>query len=154
MKTFRSKSNLVFGIIFFAVIFIYEIPMYISVMGRSNIVYSSLLLLIVPLLISIYMLVVGLQIICIDEKGVSLKIFGIKLKELAWNDINEAGIGKINLNKKKYVRQLYVSVRRIKESELKNMNCLRFQPGIIWFDYSLTAQKHLAFHLGMTDSID
>ncbi len=154
MRTFRSKSNFVFGVIFLSVIALYETPMFISLIGKPRVAFSSLLLLIIPLVVSVYMFILGMQMICINEGGISLEIFGIKLKALGWYDINEAGTGKIKLGKNKYARQLYVSVRRVKEKELENMDCLRFQSGIIWFDYSLKAQKHLAFHLEMTDSID
>ncbi len=154
MKTFRSKSNFMFGMIFIVTILICEVPMLFSISGSGITNASGYLLLIAPLLVALYMFAAGMQMICIDENGISLSLFGIKLKSLKWQDINEAGTGMIKLGKNKFARQLYVSQRKINDSELKNMDTLRFQPNIIWFDYSLKAQKHLAFHLGMTDSID
>ena len=154
MRFFRSKSNFVFGVIFFSVILLCEIPMLAGLSGQNNIPVVTLLLLILPFVASFCMLIVGFQTICISDKSVTLEICFIPLKELAWEKINEAGIGAVKINKNRYLKQLYVSNRRVKETELEDLDRLRFERKVIWFDYSLKAEKHLAFHLGMIDSID
>lgn len=154
MRTFRSKSNFVFGVIFFSIILLCEIPMLAGLTDQNDIPVATLLLLILPFVASFIMLVVGLQTISISDKAVTLELFFIPIKELEWEKINEAGIGAVKINKNRYLKQLYVSNRRVKEKELENLDSLRFERKIIWFDYSLKAEKHLAFHLGMTDSID
>ena len=154
MRIIRSKSNFVFGIIFFSIILLCEVPMIAGISSDNNIPVGTLLLLILPFVASLFMFVVGLQTICINDKSITLEILFIPLKEIEWLKINEAGIGTVKINKNRYLKQLYVSNRRIKEKELENLDSLRFQRKVIWFDYSLKAEKHLAFHLGMTDSID
>ena len=154
MRTFRSKSNFVFGVIFFSIIMLCEIPMTAGIKEQGEIPFATLLLLILPFIASVCMLVYGLQTICINDKSVTLEVCFIPLKELEWEKINEAGIGAVKIKKNSYMKQLYVSNRRISDKELENLDSLRFERNVIWFDYSLKAEKHLAFHLGMTDSID
>lgn len=154
MRLFRSKSNFMFGVIFLSVIVLYEIPMFLGLIGKENVSFASLILLILPLIISLFMFILGMQTIHISESGVTLEIFRIPLKELKWNETNEAGTGKVKISKGRYIRQLYVSQRSLNEKELDNMDKLRFQPFVIWFDYSSKAEKHLAYYLGMTDSIE
>lgn len=154
MRVFRSKNNLVFGVMFFSVILLCEIPMVAGINQQDDIPVATLMLLILPFVASVCMLIVGLQTICINDKSVTLEFLFIPIKELTWEKINEAGIGAVKINKNRYLKQLYVSNRRVKEKELENLDALKFERKVIWFDYSLKAEKHLAYHLGMTDSID
>ena len=154
MRIFRSKSNFVFGVMFFSIILLCEIPMIAGISAQDKIPVATLLLLILPFIVSLFMLVMGLQTICINDKSVTLEVLFIPIKELTWEKINEAGIGAVKINKNRYLKQLYVSNRRVEEKELEDLDRLKFDRKVIWFDYSLKSEKHLAFHLGMIDSID
>lgn len=154
MRIFRSKSNFVFGVMFFSIILLCEIPMVVGISGQNDVPVATLLLLILPFVASLCMLIMGLQTICINDKSITLEVLFIPIKELTWEKINEAGIGAVKINRNRYLKQLYVSNRRIKDKELENLDTLKFERKVIWFDYSLKAEKHLAFHLGMIDSID
>ena len=85
----------------------------------------------------------------ISERAVTLELLFIPLKDIEWAKINEAGTGKIKIGKDKYSKQLYVSTKKISEKRLENLESMKFDSDIIWFDYSLRAQDSLAKHLGV-----
>ena len=105
--------------------------------------------LIIPLLIVLYMFVLGAQVINISDRGVTLEVFRIPIKDIEWDKINEAGTGTVKISKGKFMRQLYVSNKKLTEDQIENLDKMKFDSAVIWFDYSLKAQDRLAEYLGV-----
>ncbi len=140
MTIFKSKSNFMFGVVFMSAIVLTDIPFIIKLANSYNKNISlNIFLLVVPFIIAFVMFAQGMQQIKIDEKGIYLKLFGITLKYILWDNITEAGIGKIKINKEKYINQLYVSERRLPEEQQENLSKISFFDNTLWFDFSATA---------------
>ena len=149
MRFFRSKSNFMFGTILLSALVLIEIPTYIKFFVQSVMPGYAIWFLIIPMLVALYMFVMGAQVINISDRGVALELFGIPLKDLEWEKINEAGTGTIKISRDKLMRQLYVSNKQLTEAQTENLDLLKFDSAVIWFDYSLKAQDSLAEHLGV-----
>ncbi len=149
MRIFRSKSNFMFGTILLSALVLIEIPTYIKFFVKSIMPGYAIWFLIIPLLIALYMFVLGAQVINISDRGVTLEIFRIPLKDLEWEKINEAGTGTVKISKGKFMRQLYVSNKQLTEDQIENLDNMKLDSAVIWFDYSLKAQDSLAEHLGI-----
>lgn len=149
MKFFRSKSNFMFGTILLCALVLIEIPTYIKFFVKSIMPGYAIWFLIVPLLIAIYMFIIGAQMINVSDRGVTLEVFGLPLKDIEWEKINEAGTGTIKISRDKLMRQLYVSNKQLTAEQTENLDKLKFDSAVIWFDYSLKAQNSLAEHLGV-----
>ena len=108
MRFFRSKSNFMFGTILLSALVLIEIPTYIKFFVQSVMPGYAIWFLIIPMLVAFYMFVLGAQVINISDRGVALELFGIPLKDLEWEKINEAGTGTIKISRDKLMRQLYV----------------------------------------------
>lgn len=146
MTQFRSKSNLMFGIIVLAAVCAISIPTLIKACSNRVNVFAIVMLVLI-LIASIAVFLYGMQQIIINEKGVSICIFNIPVKELAWDEIKEAGIGGEKINKNTTMKQLYVSKRELLESEYQNLDSLRFSAMTIWFDYSKEAEEKIGFYI-------
>ena len=147
MRTFRSKSNFMFGTIMFSAVLITEIPVAIKVFSTKNPDFLAVAFVIVPLLVAAYLFIQGIQVIKIDDRGVTLEVFYLPLKELRWLEVNEAGTGKIKIGKNKYVRQLYLSHKQLTEEQTEDLDTMRFDNETIWFDYSQKAREKLEYYL-------
>ncbi|MBE6788174.1 MAG: hypothetical protein E7539_00750 [Ruminococcaceae bacterium] len=151
MKFFRSKSNFLFGVILLAAVVVFEAPAVVKIINGASVQKLGIVFLVLPFIVAVYMFISGSQIIKINDRGVALEVFGIPLKDIEWEKINEAGTGKIKISKNKYMRQLYVSQKRVNEQQLENLEKLRLDSAVIWFDYSLKAEEGLAKHLGVSE---
>jgi len=149
MRLFRSKSNFMFGTVLLSALILFEIPALIKLSGGGTMPEYGKFLLIIPIVVAFYMFVLGMQVINISDRGVTLEVFRIPLKDIEWEKINEAGTGKIKISRGKYMRQLYVSQKQLTEEQIENLDKMRLDSSVIWFDYSLKAQDSLALHLGI-----
>ncbi len=149
MRIFRSKSNFMFGAILLGALILFEIPTYIKFFVGSTMPAFAIWFLIIPLIIALYMFGLGAQVINISDRGVTLELFRIPLKDIEWEKINEAGTGTVKISKGKFMRQLYVSNKKLTEDQIENLDKMKFDSAVIWFDYSLRAQDSLAEHLGV-----
>ncbi len=149
MRVFRSKSNLIFGIIILIVVVISEISMIIGLVSAEKVSTFTVVFMLLVFAIALYHFIDGMQTIKLDETGVTHEIVFLPVKAIKWDDIIEAGIGKIKVNKTKYSKQLYVSAKRLDETKLEDLDSFRFDTKVIWFDYSEASQERLASGLGM-----
>lgn len=150
MRFFRSKSNFLFGSVLLVLVFLFEITIIISFSTAKTISISRIILMVLPLIIALFYFVAGFQTIKITPEKITLETLFIAVKELKWEEINQAGIGKIYINKNKFVRQLFVSQIKIEEHQIENLDKLRFNQQVIWFDFSLKAQEKLIYYLDLT----
>ena len=150
MRFFRSKSNFLFGSVLLVLVFLFEITIIISFSTAKTISISRIILMVLPLIIALFYFVTGFQTIKITPEKITLETLFIAVKELKWEEINQAGIGKIYINKNKFVKQLFVSQIKIEEHQIENLDKLRFNQQIIWFDFSLKAQEKLIYYLDLT----
>ncbi len=153
MTQFRSKSNLMFGIIVLAAVCVISIPTLIKACSNRVNVFAVVMLALI-LIASIAVFLYGMQKIVINEKGVAVSILKVPVKELAWVEIKEAGIGGEKINKNTTMKQLYVSKRQLLESEYQNLDSLRFSAMTIWFDYSKEAEEKIGFYIMQNKSND
>ena len=149
MRIFRSKSNFMFGTILLSALVLIEIPTYIKFFVKSVLPDFAIWFLIIPLVIALYLFVLGAPVINISDRGVALELFRIPLKDIEWEKINEAGTGTVKISREKLARQLYVSNKQLTEAQIENLDLMKFDSAVIWFDYSLKAQNSLAKHLGV-----
>lgn len=149
MRILRSKSNFMYGCVLLAAVLIFEFPAVLKIIKGATVQPLGVLVLVLPLVVALYMFVSGCQMINISDRAVTLELVFLPLKDIEWAKINEAGTGKIKIGKDKYSRQLYVSTKKISEKRLENLESMKFDSDIIWFDYSLKAQDSLAKHLGV-----
>lgn len=146
MNQFRSKSNFMFGVIVLAVAVIANIPAFIRIL-KGGVLPISIIMFILILVVALVIFFIGMQSVNISENGVRLEVFRVPLKELSWQDIKEAGIGKERINKNSVMKQLYVSSKPLKESEYENLDSMRFSQSVIWFDYSQASEEKIRFYL-------
>ena len=149
MRIFRSKGNFMFGSIFIAAVMLFEIPTYFNLFSDGSMPKYTIIFLIIPILIAIYMFVIGAQVINISDRGVTLEVFRVPLKDIEWDKINEAGTGTVKIGRDKYMRQLYVSNKKLTQEQVNNLDKMKFDSLVIWFDFSQKAQDSLASHLGI-----
>lgn len=149
MRIFRSKSNFVFGLIIMGVVIIAEIVMIVGTPSHVTLPKLTTAFMAIIFAVAFYHFVDGIQTIKIDENGVTLEIAFIPVKSIKWNDIIEAGLGKIKLSKNKYAKQLYVSSKRLNSDYIDDLCKYRYNQKIIWFDFDQKAQDMLAEGLGM-----
>jgi len=149
MRILRSKSNFMFGAVLIIAVLIFEIPALVKILSGVTVQPVGALVMVLPLVVALYMFVSGLQTINISDRSVTLELLFIPLKDIEWEKINEAGTGKIKTSKDKYTRQLYVSHKKLSQKQIENLELLKLDSEVIWFDYSLKAQDSLAKHLGV-----
>ncbi len=146
MSQFRSKSNFMFGSIVLAIAVIANIPAIVKIF-KGGVLPISIILLIVILIVAIALFLIGMQRININEKGIVLDVCKVPIKEFSWSEIKEVGIGKEKINKNSVMKQLYISLRPLKESEYENLDSVRFSQSVIWFDYSQEAEETIRSYL-------
>ena len=151
MRVFRSRSNLMFGIIVLSVVLLSEFSVSANFVNIRNVTLGTVLLVIVPLLFSFYFFIDGLRTIKLTEKGVSSEICFIPVKELSWDEVNYAGVAKYKIKKNQYSKQLYVSKRALSEKESENIGKIFFDKEVIWFEFSSDAQNKMAKCLGVNE---
>ena len=149
MRIFRSKSNFVFGIIIMSVVIVAELVMIIGMPSHVKIPKFTIAFMAVIFAVALYHFIDGLQTIKIDKKGVTLEIIFVPVKTVKWDNIIEAGLGKIKLSKNKYAKQLYISSKRLNPEKLDDLTSYKFNQKVIWFDFSQKAQDMLADGLGI-----
>jgi len=143
---FRSKSNLMFGIIVLSAVFAISIPTLVKALSPMVNVFAVVMIVLI-LLASLAVFLYGMQQIEIGEKGVAIKIFTVPVKEISWEEVKEVGIGGEKINKSTTMKQLYISKRALSENEYQNLDSMRFSAMTIWFDYSNEAEEKIRFYI-------
>lgn len=146
MTLFRSKSNLMFGIIVLSAVFAISIPTLVKALSPVVNVFAVVMVVLI-LLASLAVFLYGMQQIEIGEKGVAIKIFTVPVKEISWDEVKEVGIGGEKINKNTTMKQLYISKRALSENEYQNLDSMRFSAMTIWFDYSNEAEEKIRFYI-------
>lgn len=146
MTLFRSKSNLMFGIIVLSAVFAISIPTLVKALSPAVNAFAIVMVVLI-LLASLAVFLYGMQQIEIGEKGVAIKIFTVPVKEISWDEVKEVGIGGEKINKNTTMKQLYISKRALSENEYQNLDSMRFSAMTIWFDYSNEAEEKIRFYI-------
>lgn len=131
-----------FGIIVLSAVFIISIPTLIKALSPMVNIFAVVMIALI-LLVAVAVFLYGMQQIEIGEKGVAIRIFTIPVKEIAWQEVKEVGIGGEKINKNTTMKQLYVSKRELSENEYQNLDSMRFSSMTIWFDYSNEAEEKI-----------
>lgn len=151
MRVFRSRSNLMFGIIVLSIVLLSEFSVSANFENIRNINFATIFVAVVPIVFALYFFIDGLRTIKMTDKGIYSEICFVPVKEITWDNVNYAGIAKNKIKKNQYSKQIYVSKRELSDKEVENISKVVFDKDVIWFEYSLVAQNIIAKHLGMEE---
>lgn len=140
MKFIRSKTNLAYGLLLSAAVVLYEISVYARLISGRTSLFWRLLLFLLPIFIALYFLLQGLQMVWITRRGVVITLLGLPFSEITWDKIREAGVGRVQLSRRRYSVQLYVADRPLSPQQRTSLSRIRPRQSVLCFDDSAEAR--------------